>query len=135
MLCAPTKINGEKLHKFACVLGECDECKDRYKPFSYEAECVEYIKYCLYDGHHQCTWHGDKYIEKYQDEKDVWKHRCTKCNEMLAEEVEKWLKQKKAAKVNTKKYKTKYAEALQDFVKVNGVYHDLIKNYRKHRFH
>ena len=31
--CAPIEINGEKLHKFACVLGECDDCKDSYKPF------------------------------------------------------------------------------------------------------
>ena len=53
--CEPIEINGEKLHKFACVLGKCDECKDSYKPFAYEAECVEYIKYCLYNGHHQCT--------------------------------------------------------------------------------
>ena len=37
MTCPTININGEELYKFACANGECDECKDSYKPFAYEA--------------------------------------------------------------------------------------------------
>ena len=134
MTCPTININGEELHKFACANGECDECKDSYKPFAYEAESVDLIKYCLYDGHHQCTWHGDTSIEQYNDDNGAEKYRCTKCTEMSEEERVKWLQQKKPAKVNTKKYKTKYSDTLKEFVKVGGVYHTaLTSSVKLHR--
>ena len=54
---------------------------------------------------------------------------------MSAEEREEWLKQKKKAKVNTKKWKTLFSETVEDFVKVGGVYQDVLEKYRLHRFH
>ena len=54
---------------------------------------------------------------------------------MSEEEEQKWLKQKKPARVNTTKYKSKYSSPMKDFVKVDGVYHVLVKKYRLHRFH
>ena len=47
------------MHKFACVVGDCQVCKDKYKPIPFEAESIETMKYNLYTGHHQCSWHGD----------------------------------------------------------------------------
>ena len=82
MTCSPIEINGESMHKFACVMGHCQECKDSYKPLAYEAECLERIKYCLYVGLHQCTWHGDGSIDPYDDdngEKNTNELNVNKC--------------------------------------------------------
>ena len=106
-----------------------------YKPTAYKVECVDQIKYCLYVGYHNFSWHADGAIEEYEDDKGRKKHRCTKCLNMSEEEKQKWLKQKKPATVSTRKAKTKSSEPLKDFVKAGGVYHDVIKNYRLHRFH
>ena len=42
--CPSLEINVESLHKFACVMWECEECKDMYKPISYDADCLDRIK-------------------------------------------------------------------------------------------
>ena len=54
---------------------------------------------------------------------------------MSGDEKEKWLKQKKPAKINTRKFKIKKSDLLKDFVKVGGTYHGILQNYRLHRFH
>ena len=55
MTCPPISIGGESMHKFACVVGDCQVCKDKYKPIPFEAESIETVKYNLYTGHHQCS--------------------------------------------------------------------------------
>jgi len=135
MTCPPIEINGESLHKFACAIGDCEVCKVKYEPIEFEAECVKNIKYNLYDSYHNCSWHMDSAIEEYINDKGKTKHRCSKCHNMSEEETQKWLKQKKPATVTKRKLKTKYSQPLCEFVKVGGVYHNVIKIYRLHRFH
>jgi len=112
--CDPIDIDGISVHKFACVIGKCTLCEDQYKPILFEASCDEKIKYCLYVGHHQCTWHGDGYL---QESDGNCKYECTKCMGMSKEEKDAQEKKKKPAKINTKKFKTKYSESMNDFVK------------------
>ena len=134
--CPPIEVEGISMNKFECVIGDCQQCKDKYQPLDYEKDCVDSIKYNLYSGHRECTWHGDSSnIVPCLDEKGKTVYKCTKCEDMDDEEREKWLKQKKPATVKSSKWKVKKSEPLQDFVKVNGVYHDLLLRYRLHRFH
>ena len=103
MTCPPISIGGESIHKFACVVGDCQVCKDKYKPIPFEAESIETMKYTLYTSHHHCSWHGDASITHHNVGKQQ-KHICTKCEEMSDEDKEKWLKEKKrAANVHTHK--------------------------------
>jgi len=133
--CSPVVIDHVAIHKFACVVGDCGTCKDMYRPIPYEAECVEKIKYNMYIGHNECTWHGDGAIEQYEDDNGKKKRRCKKCVDMSDEEKEAWLQQQKPARIVSNKYKFKKCQPMKDFVKIGGVYQDAIQNYRLHRFH
>ena len=134
--CPTVEIDGVSMHKFACAVGDCTVCKDNYQPLPYEANCVEKIKYNLYLGHRECTWHGDDgNIREGVDDKGRRTYECTLCEVMSEQEFERWLKIKKPARIKSSKYKTKYSLPLQEFVKKKGVYHDLLLKYRLHRFH
>ena len=52
IMCPPLKINGKKLYRFSCTLGECTVCTNKYKPIVYEAGCDDRIRYCLYTPTH-----------------------------------------------------------------------------------
>ena len=130
-----SKVIDESMHKFACTVGDCTVCKDNYQPLPYEANCVEKIKYNLYLGHQECTWHGGGNIKQDDDDKGRQSYECTMCKVMSEQEFEKWLKNKKPARIKSSKYKTKYSLPLKEFVKKKGVYHDLLLKYQLHRFH
>lgn len=134
--CPAIEIDGVALPRFECAVGDCTVCKDNYQPIEYEADCVETIKYNLYVGHTECSWHGDGSIEKRPNDTGQMQNFCTKCEVMSPEEMERWLgKKKRKATIKSSKYKSKYAEALQEFVKCDGTYHQQLRQYMLHRFH
>ena len=135
LACEPLEINGIKVHKFACVVRDCQICKDNYKPIQYEVECDSNIKYCLYIGYHQCTWHGDGFLLEDGNVNGKKKFTCTKCDAMSEEEKEVILRNKKPASINTKKFKTRYKTPLHKFMEKGGVYEEQMKSYLCHKFH
>jgi len=53
--CPPLTLNGVELHRFACVIGDCEQCKNKYNPIAYNAGCDDNIRYCSYTPTHQCN--------------------------------------------------------------------------------
>ncbi len=132
--CPCISINGLTLPRFACVLGDCTLCNNSYRPNIFEASRDETIKYMLYSPIHQCSWHGEQYLEEIETNGKP-KRICTKCENMTTAEIEEKRKTSKSAKIFTKQYRSLYVKPLSEFVKIGGVYHNTMKMYRLHRWH
>ena len=57
------------------------------------------------------------------------------CDKMTEEEKIEKRKTKKSAKIGTKNFRTLFTTTLREFVAVDGPYHKMLKEYRKHRWH
>ena len=101
--CPPLTINGVELHRFACAIGDCEQCKNKYNPIVYEAGCGDNIRYCLYTPTHQCNWHGDKSVVPSDGRP---KYRCIECDNLSDYEKGELQKIKKPQKIFSKKYKS-----------------------------
>ena len=123
-------VNGNKLSRFDCVIGECETCKDKYEPVGLESLCDDTISYCLYVGNHCFIWHDYLSLEQVFGTRS-W--RCTECDIMKKEE--KYATRKKLANTYTKKYREKYAESMIYLIKKGGLYEDTLKRILCHKFH
>ncbi|KAL7554297.1 hypothetical protein ACHAWF_018122 [Thalassiosira exigua] len=132
--CPSLTINGITLPRFHCALGECVNCVDKYTPNAFEASCDDMIKYTLYSHYHQCTWHGDAFLEVVEVNGKP-KRQCAQCNEMTEEEKEEKRPTKKSAKINSKKCRSYNRKPMREFVKKGGIYESKLKMYQLHRWH
>ena len=126
LACEPILVDGVYLRRFECVIGECDTCKDKYEPVEFEKDCDQTIAYQLYVSVRKCTWHGDGNIEAVEGTRS---HVCKTCSSLSPEEIFEKEKTKKKAKINHKKYRSKYCESMSQFVKIDGALHKVLKNY------
>ena len=138
MTCSRKEVNGKKFYRFECVVGDCPDCKDKYKPPTFEETCGEAIKFEKYYSLPECTWHGDGSIEpKINDKGKQAGTQCSLCMKMTPEEYAKMKANKKGKdpKITRKKNRVKHVDTVKNYVKFGGELHQKMIDLRFHSFH
>ena len=117
--CEPIKIGDKYYEPFTCVLGQCNDCKGKWKHrvHKMELECDEIISYVVWGTHHKCSYHGDYKMGIKNGE-----YYCKECSSM-ADEKKRKLKGGSPS-IKKMKLRIKRSEKMKDFVKHGGTYKD-----------
>ena len=94
--CPPIKIAGTNLElpHFRCVLGECGQCGAFTAP-AMESNSDRLVSYFIFSDHIRCSLHGPDPIKAYDGTPKV---RCQICEDMKANQPEKFEKYKESKK-------------------------------------